>query len=93
MVHTSEDVDSALRALDTCHFDLVVCDYRMPGKTGIDLLMELKRRQESVPVLIVSAYADAVAEEIIRQLGARDFMKKPIRRQELIDQAAKVIGG
>jgi DNA-binding NtrC family response regulator len=92
-VHTAENVDNALAALRLRHFDLVVCDYRMPGKTGIDLLMELKRRQESVPVLMISAYADAPAEQSIIQLGALELMKKPIRRQELVARAARVMGG
>ena len=92
-VHTAENVDYALEALRLRHFDLVVCDYRMPGKTGIDLLMELKRRQESVPVLMISAYADALAEQSIIQLGALELMKKPIRRQELVARAARVMGG
>jgi DNA-binding response OmpR family regulator len=79
------------RVLD-CEFDLVVCDYRMPGKTGIDLLIELNRQQASVPVLVISAYADTQAENTIMQLGAVELMKKPIRRQELIARAARVIG-
>ena len=92
-VQTAEDVDGALKALGLYHFDLVVCDYRMPGKTGIDLLIELKRRRESVPVLMISAYADALAESAILQLGALELLKKPIRRQELINRAAKAVGG
>jgi DNA-binding NtrC family response regulator len=93
MVYAAENVDGALKALDAHHFDLVVCDYRMPGKTGLDLLIELKRRQASVPVLMISAYADALAEKAIMQLGALDLMKKPIRRQELITRTARVMGG
>jgi DNA-binding NtrC family response regulator len=93
MVHTAGNVDEALEALDRNHFDLVVCDYRMPGKTGMDLLIELKRRQASVPVLMISAYADALVEAAIMQLGALDLLKKPIRRQELISRAARVVGG
>jgi DNA-binding NtrC family response regulator len=92
-VQTAENVDGALEALSLDHFDLVVCDYRMPGKTGIDLLIELKCRQASVPVLMISAYADALAEAAILQLGALELMKKPIRRQALIDRAARAVGG
>jgi FixJ family two-component response regulator len=65
----------------------------MPGKTGIDLLVELKRRQAAVPVLMISAHIDATAEKTMMQLGALDLIKKPIRRQDLITRAAKVIGG
>src|SRR5437879_13845985 len=61
-VHTAESVDGAIEALGLNHFDLVVCDYRMPDKTGIDLLMELRRKESSVPVLMISAYVDAIVE-------------------------------
>ena len=92
-VQAAGDVDSALEALSMYHFDLVVCDYRMPGKTGIDLLLELKHTRTSVPVLMVSAYADAKIENAMLQLGAVELMKKPIRRKELIDRTAKAVGG
>ena len=92
-VHAAGTVDGALEAFDLHHFDLVVCDYRMPGKTGIDLLIELKRKQASIPVLMISAYADALAEKAILQLGALELMKKPIRRRELIARAAQAVGG
>ena len=93
MVFAAENVDGALKALDAHHFDLVVCDYRMPGKTGIDLLLELKHTRASVPVLMVSAYADAKIENAMLQLGAVELMKKPIRRKELIDRTARAVGG
>lgn len=93
LVQTAENVDNALEALRLNHFDLVVCDYRMPGKTGLDLLVELKRQEASVPVLMISAYADAFAEKAILQFGALELMKKPIRRQELIARAERVMGG
>jgi DNA-binding NtrC family response regulator len=92
-VRTADNVDGALEAIETAHFDLVVCDYRMPGKTGMDLLIELRRQDCDVPVLMISAYADAFVESAVRKLGALDVLKKPIRRQELIDKTAKVIGG
>jgi DNA-binding NtrC family response regulator len=92
-VQAAESVDCALDALRLHHFDLVVCDYRMPGKTGMDLLIELKRREAKVPVLMISAYADALAEKAIMQLGALELMKKPIRRRELIARAASVMEG
>ena len=92
-VHTAENVDGALEALRLDHFDLVVCDYRMPGKTGIDLLIGLRSQQSAVPVLMISAFADAWVEAAILKLGALEVLKKPIRRKELIDRTAKVVGG
>jgi len=92
-VQTAESVDRALETLTTNHFDLVVCDYRMPGKTGIDLLIELRRQDSAVPVLMISAFADTLVEAAVKRLGALDVLKKPIRRQELVARTAKVVGG
>ena len=92
-VQTAENVDGALEALGLNHFDLVVCDYRMPGKTGLDLLIELRSRLSQVPVLMISAYADALVEAAVHKLGGLDVLKKPIRRRELIQRTASVVGG
>jgi DNA-binding NtrC family response regulator len=86
--HTVEgagDVDSAIRAVAQRSFDLIVCDYRMPGKTGLDLLAELKKMGSHVPVLMISAFTDAHTEQAAKKLGARAVLKKPFRRQELLD--------
>jgi len=74
-VQTAGDIDSALKTLATRHFDLVVCDYRMPGITGIELLIELKARQSRVPVLMISACAHVNTEKAVLELGALDLLK------------------
>jgi hypothetical protein len=42
---------------------------------------------------MISGCADDLVEASIMKLGAVELMKKPIRRQELVDQAARVVGG
>jgi DNA-binding response OmpR family regulator len=94
--HTVEgaaDVDSAIRAAGEHDFDLIVCDYRMPGKTGLDLLTELREMGSQVPVLMISAFADPNTEAAAKRLGARALLKKPFRRQELLDHAFHALVG
>jgi CheY-like chemotaxis protein len=93
LVHGATDVDSALKVMEAVKFDLVVCDYRMPGKTGLDFLVELRRQESLIPFLVISAHADSVAEAALLELGAKGFLRKPIRRQELIKQTARAVGG
>ena len=59
----------------------------MPGKTGLDLLAELKEKGSDVPVVMISAFADAGTEAMAIQRARRAFLKKPFRRQELLDCA------
>ena len=93
LVESTGDVDGALEAMRVRHFDLLVCDYRMPGKSGIDLLQQMKSDHSAVPVLMISACADAATEALAMELGAIELIRKPVRRQELIYRAAKVVGG
>jgi DNA-binding NtrC family response regulator len=91
-VESAPDVDSALEAIERHPFDLILCDYRMPGKTGLDLLIELRRRRSTVPVLMISAFADAETEVAAKQLGMLELLKKPIRRRQLVERTAQLLG-
>jgi DNA-binding NtrC family response regulator len=87
LVEGAADVDHALAAIERQRFDLIVCDYRMPGKTGLDLLAELRRVHSTTPVLMISAFADSETEAEAKRMGAEELLRKPFRRQELVEHA------
>jgi CheY-like chemotaxis protein len=91
VVRAVGDVDGALEEVARLPFDLIFCDYRMPGKDGVDLLTQLRKLACDVPVLMISAYADSPTTETMLRLGAIGVLKKPIRRKELIDRAARAV--
>jgi DNA-binding NtrC family response regulator len=86
-----EGVDQALKALDYSPADLVVSDYRMPNKTGLDLLKALRNKETAPKVLLLTAHVDAVTEETAIALGAAAVVRKPVRRQELIDHVVNAL--
>ena len=91
LVESAAGVDDALCAIHRRSFDLIVCDFRMPGRTGLDLLAELHEHGPWIPVLMVSACADAATEAALTRFGAAGLLKKPFRRQDLIDSVARAI--
>ena len=91
VVEGAENMDRALAALHERKFDLIVCDYRMPGGTGLDLLMTLKHEGSRIPFLMVSACADIDTENAAERLGASGLLKKPFRRQDLVDTVNRAI--
>jgi two-component system phosphate regulon response regulator OmpR len=91
LVEGAAGVDDALSAIHRRAFDLIVCDFRMPGKTGLDLLAELHQQGSRIPVLMVSAYTDSPTEAAAAQLGAAGLLRKPFRRQDLIESVARAI--
>ena len=81
------DVDGAIRAIEQKHFDLIVSDCRMPGKTGLDLMIELGALGFRIPVLLVSACADQQTEAAAKELGAVALLTKPFRLRQLLEYA------
>lgn len=78
------DGKGAELALATGVYDLALLDLGLPGKDGLGLLRELRRRNDPLPVLVVTA-RDAVADRILGlNEGADDYVLKPFDLDELV---------
>lgn len=73
-------------------FDIVIADLKMPGLDGIELLESIKRFDEDIPVIIVTAYGTIESATETMHKGAFDFITKPFRKEQIlytIDKALK----
>jgi CheY-like chemotaxis protein len=70
--------------------DLVVLDVMMPAGTGVGALEKLKlsNRTSQIPVIVLSGVSDPVRIERVRQLGAFDFLPKPVEETALLAAVA-----
>ena len=89
-VTTAEDGEAALEQLDAETVDLVLCDLRMPGIDGFDLIGQIHRKQPELPVILMSAYADDEVTVEAIQRGAYDAIAKPFQPSEILLQLRKV---
>jgi two-component system phosphate regulon response regulator OmpR len=82
-VTTAGDAATARAKLGSIAFDLIVLDVMMPGESGLDLTGDL-RKSNSVPILLLTAMAEA--GDRIRGLehGADDYLPKPFEPRELV---------
>ena len=62
---------------------VILSDINMPGMDGLQLLCEIKRRRPDLPVMMVTAYGDDERRRRASQLGACEFMTKPVDFQQL----------
>ncbi|MBI3326933.1 MAG: sigma-54-dependent Fis family transcriptional regulator [Nitrospinae bacterium] len=87
------DGDEALQKLEAHIFDLIICELRIPGKSGIDVLHAAKRIDELTPVIILSSHADVAAALEALQLGAYDYLLKrePFSLAELRMRAERAL--
>ena len=70
------DSDEANRLLTREH-DVLVSDIRMPGYTGMDVLVGLRRALGSTPVILITAFGDEATHELARSMGAVAVLDKP----------------
>ncbi len=78
---TASSAEDALRLVNTNPYDLILSDLKLPGLSGLDLLRGIGRR---IPVILMTAYGDAHIATEAAQLGAYDYIAKPILADELI---------
>jgi DNA-binding NtrC family response regulator len=79
--------DNARRAVETLRseaFDLVFSDVIMPGKTGLDLLEEMKSLGIKTPIIMISGQANIEMAVRATKLGALDFLEKPLSTDKLL---------
>ncbi|NJP38257.1 response regulator transcription factor [Alkalicoccus luteus] len=79
----AEDGADALRKLGEAPFDLLVVDYMMPEKTGLEVLQQLTDEQRNMPVIMLTAKAQEQDRERALAAGADYFMAKPFSPEEL----------
>lgn len=72
-------------------YDLVICDFRLPDTTGLEMLQQIRAIKQSIPVIIITAYSDVRMAVKLIQMGASDYITKPIHQEELILLIAKLL--
>src|SRR5215510_4850363 len=85
--HEATVCDNANRAIEllrTETFDLILSDVVMPGKTGMELLEDLKKAGVKTPIVLISGQANIEMAVKATRLGALDFLEKPLSTDKLL---------
>jgi len=85
--HEATVCDNAARALDLLRadsFDLILSDVVMPGKSGLELLEDLKKAGLKTPIVLISGQANIEMAVKATKLGALDFLEKPLSTDKLL---------
>lgn len=91
-VDLAPDGIAGLDAFRAGSYSLVLVDLKMPGKSGIDVLRELRQITMAVPVIVMTGYPTIDSSIEALRLGAFDYIIKPFKLQELrevVDRAIK----
>jgi CheY-like chemotaxis protein len=74
-------------------FDLLVLDIRMPGMSGTELIDELRSRDISLPVFVMTCFGDKALLDELGSKGCRAVIEKPFRPRDLVDRIASLLEG
>lgn len=83
------DGDSALQIVQEQEFDVVVLDQNMPGRDGITILKELKKKKPHIEVVILTGYGSVDLALDGFELGAFDYTTKPIQLSDLEEKISQ----
>ncbi|MES2154099.1 MAG: response regulator [bacterium] len=91
-VATAASGDAALEAMRGTTFDLVLCDFRMPGMDGLEVLAHVVRRSPRTARILMTAFADLdLAVRAVNE-GHVDFLlRKPFEVEDLLDATTRAL--
>jgi two-component system, chemotaxis family, chemotaxis protein CheY len=86
-VDTANDVERGLKLCQQNRYDIIILDYMMPDKTGLDMIDILNEQhlQTDVPIFILSSEIDHTTKEMAQIRQVRAWLKKPFRPQMLLE--------
>ncbi len=83
-VFTASDGMQGLKIVEDVDLDIVVTDMQMPGMNGLQFLEKIKERNQDLPVIVITAFAEIDKAVTAMQAGAYNYLAKPFSNDELI---------
>jgi DNA-binding NtrC family response regulator len=90
-VETAANGKEAIDSLKRQRYDLVITDMRMPLMDGFEVLREIKKMDENIGVIMITAYGEVESYLEAMNMGAFEYINKPVRVNELKRVIAKVL--
>ena len=88
-VETFDSANKVIKKLETENPSLILTDIRMPGKSGIDLLDEVKELRPEIPIIIMTAHSDLESAVDSYEHGAWEYLPKPFDIEEAISMVQR----
>ena len=79
-----DNADAALLKMNTTIPDLVISDLKMPNINGIELLKRIKKNNNNIQVILMTAYSSISTVVEAMNLGAYDYVEKPFENEKIL---------
>jgi len=82
-VNSAESAEQGLNLIDQQNFDLILLDLRLPGRSGLEIIKEIKQKNPSTCLVVITAYGSVEVAIQAMKLGADDFLQKPFDTEQI----------
>jgi two-component system response regulator RegA len=87
----ASDGDQAVAMVGKTHYACIVLDLKMPGKSGLKLLREIKEKSPEAKIVIVTAFDDTISPQEAIAAGAFEYLNKPVKRQAILETTKRAL--
>lgn len=87
------DSDGAIRLLERQPWDVMLLDIGLPGRSGVEILKEVREKWPSLPVLVLTGLADDSVAIRVFEVGAMGYLCKDCSEEDLIKAVRKLLEG
>jgi DNA-binding NarL/FixJ family response regulator len=89
----AQNAEQALEAVSKSNPDLVLTDITLPGKSGLELIKDLRAMQPDLPILVISMHDESLYAERVLRAGARGYIMKHEGGDDIIRAIRQVLSG
>lgn len=93
MIEEAADGASLLQKLTLQNWDIIICDISMPGRSGLEIMQQIKEQAPQIPVLMLSMHAAEHYAVRALKVGARGYITKESASDELIHAIKTITSG
>lgn len=93
LLDEAQNGSELLLKIEENDYDIIVLDISMPGKSGLDILKDLRNIKPEIPVLILSVYPEEQYAIRVLKAGAAGYLTKDSAPDELVSAIKKIVNG
>ena len=91
IIDTAENGQQAFELIQSNSYDILITDIRMPVMSGLELLSAIREQNNSLKTILLTGFAEFKYAQKGLQLGAADYLLKPIQQEQLIEAVQRLL--
>lgn len=91
-VYLAKNAEEALERFKSVSFDLIIVDYKLPQMNGLEMISRFRSLGYEGPVILISAYPEAIRHEDLKKYGVNQLFLKPLDLEALESSIHDLLG-